>query len=239
MDFTFAIGWRHTGVLRSAHPPLKRESGFGESIELACELRGRVAVKYNGPKVKRSRRIGIALTPKAQQVFNKKGPDAGNGRPRRESEYGLQLVEKQRLRFQYNVSEKQMRRYFAAALRQKGRTGENLVIALERRLDAFVLRSGFAPTIFAARQLVGHGHFEVNGSRARSSSQLLRPGDRVRVREQSQKKEIFEMDWAAYSPPTYIERDTDELTSTMSRIPERSEIPVVCEEQYVVEFYSR
>ncbi|MEM7413811.1 MAG: 30S ribosomal protein S4 [Myxococcota bacterium] len=197
-------------------------------------------MKYNGPRVKRSRRIGVALTPKAQKTIDRKGMERGvGGRPKRISEYGLQLLEKQRLLFQYNISEKQMRRYFKAAQRQKGRTGENLVVRLERRLDAFVLRAGFAPTIYAARQLVGHGHFEVNGVRARASSQLLRPGDLVVVREKSRGKPIFDMDWNIYAPPEYIDRDVENLSAKLNRLPERSEVPIVCEEQYVVEFYSR
>lgn len=196
-------------------------------------------MKFTGPKVKRSRRIGVALTAKAQKVMEKRGAERADSRPRRISEYGLQLLEKQKLRFQYNVSEKQMRGHFRAAQRAKGRTGENLVIRLERRLDAFVLRAGFAPTIFAARQLVSHGHFEVNHARARTPSQLLRPGDIVSVREKSRKKVVFEMEWDAYAPPDYIERNVEELSAHLTRLPERSEVPVICEEQYVVEFYSR
>lgn len=196
-------------------------------------------MKYNGPRVKRSRRIGVALTPKAQRILDKKGGNRPDTRPQRVSEYGLQLLEKQRLRFQYNVSEKQMRRHFRAALRAKGRTGENLVTRLERRLDAFVLRSGFAPTIYAARQLVGHGHFTLNGVRARNPSQLIRAGDQVSVRERSRSKAIFDMDWDAYSPPAYIDRDVESMSATLTRLPERTEVPIICEDQYVVEYYSR
>lgn len=195
-------------------------------------------MKFNGPKAKRSRRIGVALTPKAASIMERRGTERDT-RPRRYSEYGLQLLEKQKLRFQYNVSEKQMRRYYHKARRAKGKAGANLVVLLERRLDSFVLRSGFAPTIFAARQLVGHGHFEVNGVRARSASQLLRPGDRVAVRERSRPKGIFEMDWGAYQPPSYVDRDTEALAASLTRLPEREEIPVICDEQYVIEFYSR
>lgn len=199
-------------------------------------------MKYNGPKVKLSRALGIALTPKAARVMERrpyKPGMHGQARQQRMSDYALQLQEKQRLRFQYNVSEKQMRRYYSKATRMKGRTGENLVYLLERRLDAFVLRAGFAPTIFAARQIVGHGHITVNGRKSRTPSTLLRPGDKIQVREKSRKKAIFEMDWEVYVPPTYVERDTSDLAATFVRRPEREEVPVVCEEQAVVEFYSR
>ena len=196
-------------------------------------------MKYTGPKVKLSRKIGVALKPKAQEAIDKAAGQRGGPRRDRLSDYGFQLLEKQKLRFQYNISEKQMRRSFQKASRMKGKTGSNLVSLLERRLDAVVLRAGFAPTIFAARQIVAHGHFELNGRRVRIPSILVRPGERIAVRERSRKLEIFEMDWTAYTPPTYIDRDTEALEVSMNRQPEREEIPVVCDEQYVVEYYSR
>jgi small subunit ribosomal protein S4 len=196
-------------------------------------------MKYTGPKVKLSRKIGVALKPKAQEALDKTASQRGGPRRDRLSDYGFQLLEKQKLRFQYNISEKQMRRYFQKASRMKGKTGSNLVSLLESRLDALVLRAGFAPTIFAARQIVSHGHFDLNGKRARIPSILVRAGDEISVREKSRKLEIFEMDWSVYSPPDYIDRNTEELKASMVRKPEREEIPVVCEEQYVVEYYSR
>ena len=196
-------------------------------------------MKYTGPKVKLSRKIGVALKPKAQAALDKAAGQRGGPRRDRLSDYGFQLLEKQKLRFQYNISEKQMRRYFQKASRMKGKTGSNLVSLLERRLDAVILRSGLAPTIFAARQIVAHGHFELNGRRVRIPSILVRPGERISVRERSQKLEIFEMDWTSYTPPTYIDRDTEALEVSMNRQPEREEIPVVCDEQYVVVYYSR
>ena len=196
-------------------------------------------MKFNGPKVKLSRRLGVPLTAKSARLMERGHRVSASREDRRLSDYGLQLLEKQRLRFQYNVSERQMRRYYQKASGMRGRTGTNLLILLERRLDAFTLRCGFAPTIFAARQLSGHGHFEINGKSAKSPSQALKPGDTVRVREKSRDKPLFDMDWNAYAPPTYIERDTEALTAQLVRLPERDEIPVICEEHYVVEFYSR
>jgi len=199
-------------------------------------------MKYNGPKVKLSRKLGTALTPKAARIMERRPHKPGmhgDARQRRLSDYGFQLLQKQGLRFQYNVSERQMRRYFEKASSMKGRTGENLVYLLERRLDAFVLRAGFAPSIFAARQVVGHGHVEVNGRRAHTPSLQLRPGDKVAIRDKSKKLQIFEMEWSAYTPPEYIERDVDSLEATLTRRPARDEVPVICEETAVVEYYSR
>jgi small subunit ribosomal protein S4 len=199
-------------------------------------------MKFNGAKTRLSRRLGVALSPKAQRIMEKRPEPPGQhgaSTQRRMSDYAIQLREKQRLRFQYNVSERQMRLYFARASRQKGRTGPNLVRLLETRLDASVLRAGFAPTIYAARQIVGHGHFEVNGHRVTIASYGLKPGDTFRVRERSKKAQIFEMDWAAYTPPGYLERDEASLSAKLVRLPDREEVPITCEETLVVEFYSR
>lgn len=196
-------------------------------------------MRFNGPRVKLSRQLGVALTPKAQRLMERRSTALRGRSERRLSDYGLQLLEKQRLRFQYDVSEKQMRRYFARAHRQKGRTGENLIGLLERRLDAIVYRSGFVASMFAARQVVAHGHVELNGRRVRTASQALEPGDTIRIRERSRSLQAFDMEHSAYSPPAYLERDLEALASTLIRHPERAEIPVHCEEQYVVEFYSR
>ena len=199
-------------------------------------------MKFNGAKTRLSRRLGVALSPKAQRIMEKRPEPPGQhgaSTQRRMSDYAIQLREKQRLRFQYNVSERQMRLYFARASRIKGRTGPNLVRLLETRLDAAVLRAGFAPTIYAARQIVGHGHFEVNGKRVTIASYGLKPGDTFRVRERSKKAQIFEMDWAAYTPPGYLDRDETTLSPTLVRLPDREEVPITCEESLVVEFYSR
>ncbi len=196
-------------------------------------------MKFNGPKVKLSRRLGIALTPQAVRAMEKRRKNWDGRGDRRLSDYGIQLLEKQRLRFQYNVSETQMRRYFRKASQMKGKTGTNLLLLLESRIDAFVLRTGFVPTIFAARQVVGHGHFNLNGRRVRTPSLRLRPGDRVEIRPQSRGKQMFDMDWPAYTPPPYIERDPEKGSGLFLRPPERNEIPVICEEHHVVELYSR
>lgn len=203
-------------------------------------------MKFNGPKVKLSRALGIALTPKAQKYMEKRpyppGQHGQNKRNRKQpSVYGKQLLEKQRLRFQYNISERQMRNYFIKAARRRGKTGEVLVQQLETRLDAFVLRSGLARTIYAARQFVGHGHIEVNGERVNIPSFQVKVGDVVSVREKS-RRNVHIVDAVDYSPPppSYIERHRPGgFEAKLLRIPAREEIPVICDENVIVEFYSR
>lgn len=202
-------------------------------------------MKFIGPKVKLSRKLGIAITPKAVKYMEKRpyppgqhGPAKG-GRPPK-SEYGKQLLEKQRLRFQYNVSERQMRNYFRKALRSKHATGEMLVQLLESRLDAIVLRGGFARTIYASRQFVAHGHVEVNGERVDIPSYRVKPGDVVSIREKSRQLAPI-LEAMASVPPaiSYVERDWINMQATFVHIPPREEIPVICEVDKVVEFYSK
>ncbi len=203
-------------------------------------------MKFNGPKVKLSRALGVALTPKAQKYMEKRPYPPGqhgvaNGKKRQKSVYGTQLLEKQRLRFQYNISERQMRNYFEKASRKKGKTGEVLVQQLESRLDAFVLRSGLARTIYAARQYVGHGHIEVNRQSVNIPSYQLKVGDVVSVREKS-RSNVHIQQAVDYSPPppAYIHRQRPGgFEATLLRIPAREEIPVIADENIIVEFYSK
>ncbi len=198
-------------------------------------------MKFNGPKVKLSRSLGIPLTTKAQKYLEKRAyPPGQHGQRKRRklSNYGKQLLEKQRLRFQYNVSERHLRKLFASAARGTGRTGEALVQMLECRLDAFVLRAGLARTIYQSRQLVGHGHVLVNGRKVDIASARLKPGDLVAVKEASRTLRVFN-DRLSSSVPTYIDVRENGYEATLQRVPDRHEIPILCEEQLVVEFYSR
>ncbi|GLZ76060.1 30S ribosomal protein S4 [Actinorhabdospora filicis] len=197
------------------------------------------------PKVRLSRALGIPLTPKCVKYFEKRPyPPGDHGRARRKaSDYSVRLLEKQRLRHQYNIGERQLRRVYAEAVRKPGKSGENLVTLLERRLDAVVLRSGLARTIYQARQLVGHGHIEVDGRKVDIPSYRLKPGQVVGVREKSRAK-LPALTAAAggYAPaktPGYLSVALSDLRVTLLREPERAEVPVLCEEQLVVEFYSR
>jgi small subunit ribosomal protein S4 len=197
------------------------------------------------PKAKLSRALGIPLTPKSVKYFERRPfPPGVHGRSRRKaSDYQVRLLEKQRLRHQYNISEAQMRRAYSDAQRGEGKTGENMVSLLERRLDAVVLRAGFARTIYQARQLVAHGHFLVDGKKVDRPSYRLKPGQVVTVKETSRTKPPFEIAAAGAhlldrSAP-YLSTAIEELRTTVLRNPLRSEIPVLCDEQLVVEFYAR
>ncbi|MEV0395732.1 30S ribosomal protein S4 [Polymorphospora rubra] len=198
------------------------------------------------PKVRLSRALGIPLTRKCTKYFERRPyPPGVHGRSRRKtSDYQVRLLEKQRLRHQYNISETQLRRAFDEAARSTGKTGEQLVNLLERRLDAVVHRAGLARTIYQARQLVAHGHFTVDGVKVDRPSYRLRPDQVVTVRERSRTKPPFQVAAAGgYAPdgPTapYLSVSLSDLTATLLREPARREVPVICDEQLVVEFYSR
>lgn len=163
----------------------------------------------------------------------------GNQRRRRKSDYGVQLLEKQRLRFQYNVGEKYLQRTFHRAARMPGATGENLIQLLESRLDALVLRAGLAPTIYAARQSVTHGHFLVNGAKATIPSQRLKPGDVITVKPRSQAMVMFNEGRSQGATVPYVDAALGSFDARFAYDPNRAEIPVKCEEHLVVEYYSR
>ena len=170
-------------------------------------------------------------------------PPGQHGRGRRvTSDYKARLLEKQRLRAQYDLSEAQLRLALARATRSGGRTGEVLVVDLETRLDALVLRSGFARTISQARQAVSHGHVTVNGRRVDRPSFQVRPGDVIAIAASSRPKTPFVIAAAgehAAAVPPYLDVDIEALSARLVRLPERAEIPVLCDERLVVEFYSR
>lgn len=198
------------------------------------------------PKVKKSRALGIALTPKAVKYFEARPyPPGEHGRGRKQnSDYKVRLLEKQRLRAQYDISERQMARAYDRAKKAEGKTGEALVVELERRLDALVLRSGIARTIYQARQMVVHGHIEVNGGKVDKPSFRVRPDDAVQVRERSRTKVPFQVAReGGYDTdgetPRYLQVNLKALAFRLDRDPNRKEIPVICDEQLVVEYYAR
>ncbi len=196
-----------------------------------------------GPKVKVSRSLGIALTPKAVKILEKRNFPPGQhgiGRKRSASIYKTQMTEKQRLKFTYNISESHLRKAYRVAAHQAGATGANLLIMLERRFDAAVLRMGFARTTSAARQYCAHGHFELNGKRVFAGSQLVKVGDVISVREKSKNHpQIVEASKGGPVVPPYYEVDVAKLEGKVIAIPMRDQIPVQLQEQLVVEFYSR
>ncbi len=204
-------------------------------------------MRYTGPKIKLSRRLGVALSPKAARIMEKKpygpglhGPNQSRFKSKM-SVYKTQLFEKQKIRFQYNISERQMRNYFNKAASQHGNTGDNLIHMLECRLDAMTLRSGFAPTIFAARQSVGHGHIRVNGKKVTIPSYQVKPGDVLTLSDKAKKMQVF-IDAVSNDSvvvPAYLERNTADMTAKLVKLPSREEIPILGEVPLVVEFYSR
>jgi small subunit ribosomal protein S4 len=168
----------------------------------------------------------------------------GQRRKGKVSDFGTQLRAKQKLKGYYgNITEKQFRRYYGEAVRQRGDSGENLVGLLERRLDAVVYRCKFAPTPFAARQFVNHGHITVNGRRVNIPSYLVKAGDVIAVKDSSKQLVIVleSVQLAERDVPDYIEADHSKMTATYNRIPTLSEIPyaVQMEPNLVIEFYSR
>ncbi|MEH0820574.1 MULTISPECIES: 30S ribosomal protein S4 [unclassified Micromonospora] len=198
------------------------------------------------PKARLSRALGIPLTRKCVQYLERRPyPPGVHGRARRRtSDYQVRLLEKQRLRHQYNVSEVQLRRAFDEAARGAGKTGETLVALLERRLDAVVHRAGLARSIYQARQLVAHGHLTVDGRKVDRPSYRLRPGQVVAVRERSRQLPPFQLAATGANADEgpgrpYLSVDLTGLRATLLREPARHEVPVICDEQLVVEHYSR
>ena len=196
---------------------------------------------------RKSRALGLALTPKAAKYLEKRPYAPGqHGRTRKkaDSDFAVRLREKQRLRAQYGIREAQLRKTFQEAKRAEGLTGENLVELLEMRLDALVLRAGFARTIAQARQLVVHRHILVNGERVDRPSFRVKPGQQIHVHEKSEGTEPFQVaaagGHAEVLPPVpgYLDVQLDKLTAVLTRRPLRSEVPVTCEVQLVVEYYA-
>jgi small subunit ribosomal protein S4 len=198
--------------------------------------------RYTGPQVKLSRREGVALTDKCQKYLDRRPyPPGEHGRGRiRQSEYLLQLREKQKTRRFYGVLEKQFRRYYEKASRQPGITGENLLRMLEQRLDNVVYRLGFAATRRQARQLVGHGHFRVNGKKVNIPSYQVRPDDVITVKPGSNAEPIIRSatELVASVAP-WLQADYDALNGKVLKVPERAEIDTPVSEQLIVEYYSK
>lgn len=198
-------------------------------------------------KTRLSRALGVALTPKAARYMEKRPYAPGeHGRTKRktDSDYAVRLREKQRLRAQYGIREKQLRIAFNEARRTDGLTGENLVELLEMRLDALVLRAGFARTISQARQFVVHRHILVDGQLVDRPSFRVKPGQTIGVKQRSEGTEPFQVAAAGGHVdvlpklPNYLEVELDKLQATLVRRPKRAEVPVTCDVQLVVEYYA-
>jgi small subunit ribosomal protein S4 len=196
-----------------------------------------------GPKHRMCRRVGEPLCGRPNCPSNKRPyPPGQHGRGRKRiSEYQTRLVEKQKLRAIYGVSESQMRRYYEEATASKGVTGEELIRRLETRLDTVVLRLGFALTTRQARQLVSHGHVLLDGKRLNVPSARVKPEQTIEVTGKAKNfvsvREAVEI---TPDPPGYLYRNKEQLQGTLSRLPERDEVPlpVAVEERLIVEYYS-
>jgi len=201
-------------------------------------------MNYTGPKVKLSRKIGVALTPKARKVMEDKPYPPGQHGPSKRrgnkmSEFKKQLFEKQKLRLQYNISEKQLSNLYAKAKKTTGSTPEALLQLLESRLDALVHRGGLANTMYASRQLINHGHIFVNGKKLDRPSYQVKPGDILSIKEKSRSMKLINESVKLAHPPAYLSLNKPKLEVTYLNKPSRAEIPVVCEEILVIEYYSR
>ena len=202
----------------------------------------RISAKY-----KIDRRLGVNLWGRPKSPFNSRpyGPGQhGQARKKKPTVFGIQLMAKQKLKGYYgNISEKQFRRYYDEASRQKGDTSQNLIGLLECRLDAVVYRAKFVPTVFASRQFINHGHVTVNGKKVTIPSYQVKLGDVVEVRQKA--REIPLVIEALTLPerdvPEYIDMDPKKMSASMTRVPSLDDVPypVQMEPNLVIEFYSR
>ena len=199
--------------------------------------------RYTGPKARISRKFNepILGENKALQKKNYAPGMHGKGKKRKQSEYAVQLAEKQKAKYIYGVLERQFENTFDKASRKKGVTGEVLLQLLEARLDNTVYRLGIAPTRRAARQLVVHKHIEVNGEVVNIPSFTLRPGDHVSVREKSKSLETITNSLSIQGAKKYnwLEWDGKEMTGKLINLPPREDIPENINEQLIVELYSK
>ena len=201
--------------------------------------------RYKGPRVRISRRFGQPIFGPSKYLERRAYPPGVHGPKksrRKQSDYGLGLAEKQKLRYQYGLMEAQFRRMFEKALKKRGVTGETLLQLLETRLDNVVFRIGFATTRPAARQMVTHGHIRVNGRKVSSPSFNVKPGDVIEVRETPATRQLAtkSLESAQVRPvPSWITFTREAFKGQVVRIPSRDEIQPIVNEQLIVEFYSR
>ena len=194
------------------------------------------------PIAKRCKALGIspAVMGYAKKETNR---NPGGQMRKKKSEYGIQLNEKQKVKFIYGILEKQFHAYYEAAAKTPGKTGDNLLIAVERRLDNAVYRLGFANTRREARQLVNHGHFTVNGQRVDIPSYLVKAGDVIEVKETSRSSAKFKKLTGEDAPnvllPQWLEREKNTLKGTVTKLPVREDVDLPVEEHLIVELYSK
>ena len=194
---------------------------------------------HREPRFKLCRRLGINIYGHPKALKRGEGKNARGGR--KSSEYGLQLMEKQKVKAYYGIMERQFLRYVKASQKSAEMTGVHLLKSLECRLDNLVYRIGFARSIRQARQMVTHGHILVNGKRVDIPSYGAKIGDQITLREKSRKNELIVQNFqelASFNVP-YIEKQMDQFGGKLIRLPERDEIPIDANERLIVEYYSK
>lgn len=199
-------------------------------------------MRFTGSDYKRSRRLRFSILETGEELKKRPyGPGQhGNARRRKPSEYGKQLVEKQKLRHMYGVNEKQFRRLYMLALKSKEVTGTAFFHILESRLDNLVFRMGYSRTRRGARQLVNHGHITVNGRKVDIASYICKVGDEIAVKEKSKSLKVI-AEAIASKPPSvgYVNVNVEELKGSYTRLPERHELPQDINEAQIIEYYNR
>ena len=181
-------------------------------------------------KYKINRRLGVNLWGRPKSPINTRdyGPGQHGQRRKKPSDYGLQLMAKQKLKGYYgNISEKQFRKYYTEAVRRRGDTSENLIGILERRLDSVIYRMKFVPTVFSARQFINHGHIKVNGVRVNIASYMVKEGDVIEVREKSRQLPLVLLasESSERELPDYVEVNHQRMTGTFTRQPKLEDVP--------------
>ncbi len=199
--------------------------------------------RYTGPSTKIARKFGEPIFGPDRSYEHKNYPPGQHGlakKRKKTSEYGVQLKEKQKVKYTYGVLEKQFRNLYEKAAKMKGKTGENLLLLLESRIDNVVYRMGIAPSRAAARQLVNHCHIVLNGSLCSIPSTLVKPGDVIGVRERSKSLEVVQDSLASSANKySWFEWDSSSVAGKFMNLPERTEIPETINEQLIVELYSK
>ena len=198
--------------------------------------------RYTGPRHKVMRALGCELPGLSRKPLGERDypPGQHGSRARRKSDYGVKLMEKQKLRMNYGLTESQIQRLFREAKRAKAPTGAKLLELLERRLDNVVFRAGFAPTAVAARQLVRHKHVLLNGQAVNIPSIRVRPGDAIALVDKARKIPMVRecVEQPALSRPEWLSCDEKAFSARVTRLPEAGEVPFPVEVQHVVEYYA-
>ena len=200
--------------------------------------------RYRGPRVKICRALGVTLPGLTNKEIKRQYPPGVHGVSRRSkpSDYKIRLQEKQKIRFHFGLSEKQLKRVMTEAARRKGATGSNLISLLESRLDNVIWRLGFAPTIPAARQMIVHGHIKINDNRVDRPSYVVKVGMEIVIRESSLQKDWIKsrLEEATHRlTPEYLENDLGKAAGKMISAPTKTDLPFEVDLQQVVEYYSQ